>query len=68
MENTPKMQKVRNDPFLDNTIFKRRTLYLIKDDFFEDVFFDYTCISFYVQFYKKSILPHKWDTFGTDSM
>ena len=27
-----------------------------------------TFISFKVQFYKKSILPHKWDTFGTDSM
>ena len=35
-----KMQKVRNDPFLGNKIFKRRALFLIKDDFFEDLYFD----------------------------
>ena len=27
-----KMQKVRNDPFLGNKIFKKRALFLIKDD------------------------------------
>ena len=35
-----KMQKVRNDPFLGNIIFKRRALFMIKDDFFEDLYFD----------------------------
>ena len=35
-----KMQKVQNDPLLDNAIFKRRALFLIKDDFFEDVYGD----------------------------
>ena len=35
-----KMQKRRNDPFLGNKIFKRRALFLIKDDFFEDLYFD----------------------------
>ena len=34
------MQKVRNDQFLGNKIFKRRALFLIKDDFFEDLYFD----------------------------
>ena len=35
-----KMQKVRNDKFSGNKIFKRRALFLIKDDFFEDLYFD----------------------------
>ena len=35
-----KMQKVRHGPFLGNKIFKRRALFLIKDDFFEDLYFD----------------------------
>ena len=34
------MQKVWNDPILGNTIFKMRALFLIKDDFFEDAYFD----------------------------
>ena len=35
------MQKVRNDPLLDNKIFKKGGghFFLIKDDFFEDVYF-----------------------------
>ena len=40
LENTPKIQKVRNDPLLDNKIFKRRAPIIIKDDFFEDLYFD----------------------------
>ena len=35
-----KMQKVGNDPLLDNKIFKMRAFFLIKDDFFEDLYFD----------------------------
>ena len=35
------MQKVRNDPLLDNKVFKRGPFFLIKDGFFEDVYFDY---------------------------
>ena len=41
-----KMQKVRNDPFLDNKIFKRMALFLIKDDFFEDLYFDWSILKF----------------------
>ena len=35
-----KMQKVRNDPFFGNKIFKKRALFPIRDDFFEDLYFD----------------------------
>ena len=35
-----KMQNVRNDLFLGNKIFKRRALFLIKDYFVEDLYFD----------------------------
>ena len=34
------MQEVRNDPLLDNKIFKTGLFFLIKDNFFEDVYFD----------------------------
>ena len=35
------MQKVRNDPLLDNRMLKRMPFFfLIKDDFLEDVYFD----------------------------
>ena len=34
------MQKVQNDPVLGNKIFKRRAFFLIKDDFFEVLYYD----------------------------
>ena len=35
-----KMQKVRNDPFLVTKSLKGEHFCLIKDDFFEDLYFD----------------------------
>ena len=45
-----KNAKSENDHLLDNKIFKRRALFLIKDDFFEDLYSTRTCISFYAEF------------------
>ena len=45
--------------------------FLIKDDFFEDVYFDYDMHKLLGPVLQKvhfEFLPHKWDTFGTDSM
>ena len=48
--------------------FTGEHFFLVKDDFFKALYFGLDVNKFKAQFYKKYILPHKWDSFGTDSM
>ena len=63
------MQKVQNDPLWTTKYLKGGHFFLIKDDFFEDVYFDKNMHKFLgPNSTKGPFLPHKWDTFGADSM
>ena len=63
-----KLQKKLDDPFLGKKIFNLRAFFLVKDDFFKDLYFDWALNTFLGPGLQKSILPNKWDIFGTDSM